>query len=74
MYIRDRVIIIGTNRVLRGGSWINGGRYTRSAYRGRIEPGYRDDDTGFRFAPGQAKIRQAEPEVAASERGKQSEK
>ena len=37
-------------RVLRGGS--RGGRpaYLRSAYRGRLAPGYRDDGTGLRLA------------------------
>ncbi|MCY2995571.1 MAG: SUMF1/EgtB/PvdO family nonheme iron enzyme [Planctomycetota bacterium] len=37
-------------RVLRGGSWFNFGRFCRSAYRGRIEPGYRFRSVGFRVA------------------------
>jgi formylglycine-generating enzyme len=43
----------GANRVLRGGSWINGGRNVRSAHRRRIVPGKRDHGFGFRLALGQ---------------------
>ena len=39
----------GTNRVLRGGSWINNARNCRSAYRNNNEPGNRNDNTGLRF-------------------------
>lgn len=39
-------------RVLRGGSWINGGRYCRSAYRDRDAPDRRYYGIGFRFALG----------------------
>jgi formylglycine-generating enzyme required for sulfatase activity len=42
----------GTHRVLRGGSWILGGRSVRSALRFRYVPGYRYDFIGFRLAPG----------------------
>ena len=38
----------GANRVFRGGSWIDGTRGCRSAYRNRLGPGLRDDDLGFR--------------------------
>jgi formylglycine-generating enzyme required for sulfatase activity len=40
----------GVYRVLRGGSWDNGGRLGRSASRGGEAPGRRYDDLGFRFA------------------------
>ncbi len=39
----------GSYRVLRGGSWIHGARYCRSAFRFRYSPGYRADLTGFRL-------------------------
>ena len=43
----------GANRVLRGGSWYDHGWNVRSANRGRLEPGGRYDDFGFRLALGQ---------------------
>ena len=43
-------MIIGEHRVLRGGSWINNGRNTRSAYRNRNTPDNRNNNTGFRLA------------------------
>lgn len=39
-------------RVFRGGSWSNGGRYVRSAYRFRYTPVNRDDGLGFRLLLG----------------------
>lgn len=39
-----------THRVIRGGSWINGARYCRSACRDKYEPGYRFNAIGFRPA------------------------
>ena len=42
----------GGDRVLRGGSWYNYGRYCRSAYRFRYHPSYRHDNIGFRLARG----------------------
>ncbi len=42
----------GTSRVLRGGSWFNGGRYCRSAHRYADDPAARDDCFGFRLALG----------------------
>jgi formylglycine-generating enzyme required for sulfatase activity len=42
----------GERRVLRGGSWINYARHTRSAYRYYSEPGYRDFSIGFRLVRG----------------------
>jgi len=39
----------GSNRVFRGGGWIDSARSCRSAYRGRIGPGNRYDSLGFRL-------------------------
>ena len=38
----------GSARVFRGGSWFNGARYARSAFRYGFHPGYRRDYLGFR--------------------------
>jgi formylglycine-generating enzyme required for sulfatase activity len=38
----------GDSRVLRGGSWGNGARDCRAAYRFRVGPAYRSNDVGFR--------------------------
>ena len=40
----------GDIRVLRGGGWLNGARYCRSARRAGDEPGYRYFNLGFRVA------------------------
>ena len=42
----------GDSRVVRGGSWFydGGGWYVRSAYRGWLEPGFRNRYVGFRLA------------------------
>ena len=37
-------------RVVRGGSWFDGPRFCRAAFRYWIEPGFRDDGLGFRVA------------------------
>ena len=37
-------------RVLRGGSWFPDARLTRSAFRGRSHPDFRDNDLGFHVA------------------------
>ena len=42
----------GDDRVLRGGSWLNGGRYCRSAIRSYYSPDYAYDAIGFRLARG----------------------
>ncbi len=42
----------GGNRVVRGGSWLNYGRFVRSAIRVRAHPGDRRDYIGFRLARG----------------------
>lgn len=41
---------VGWYRVIRGGSWLDGARFCRSAYRGGCEPGYCLDEFGFRCA------------------------
>jgi len=43
----------GTNRVIRGGSWINGGRDIRSASRNYGTPSYRSSNLGFRIVRSQ---------------------
>ncbi|MCP4695392.1 MAG: SUMF1/EgtB/PvdO family nonheme iron enzyme [Gammaproteobacteria bacterium] len=43
----------GSGRVMRGGSWADGGQNLRSAYRFRHLPGDRPMSLGFRFARGQ---------------------
>lgn len=44
----------GAKRVVRGGSWSSGAWLCRCAYRGRLEPGNRAADLGFRCARAQA--------------------
>ena len=39
----------GTNRVRRGGSWLEGGRLCRSSFRGENSPSYGRDNLGFRL-------------------------
>ncbi len=48
-----------SDRVLRGGAWIDGAGYCRSAFRIRLWPGYRFGGIGFRLAlvPGPVKGR-----------------
>ncbi|MGE3538491.1 MAG: SUMF1/EgtB/PvdO family nonheme iron enzyme [Candidatus Tectimicrobiota bacterium] len=41
--------VSGSNRVYRGGSWINNARNCRSAYRNNGQPGNRNDNLGFRL-------------------------
>lgn len=43
----------GAERVLRGGSWVYGGRHAQSAVRGWLDPGARYGYIGFRLAQGQ---------------------
>jgi formylglycine-generating enzyme required for sulfatase activity len=40
----------GNNRVIRGGSWFDGGQSVRSAYRQGMSPNGKNDVTGFRVA------------------------
>lgn len=54
-------------RVIRGGAWYSVARIVRAAYRHWFHPGYRDQDLGFRFSPGQGSRRLAPG--SASERG-----
>jgi formylglycine-generating enzyme len=42
----------GTQRALRGGSWIGDPQYARVSYRGRYVPGYRSSNVGFRCVGG----------------------
>ena len=49
------------SRVLRGGSWIGGARYCRSALRLAYVPGFRGHDFGFRLARGLPQAGRAEP-------------
>lgn len=44
----------GAERVVRGGSWNDIGRYCRSAYRRAHQPERRNGDLGFRLARGQS--------------------
>jgi len=48
----------GSKRVLRGGSWIDGGRRCRSAFRNGSTPGDRYHYIGFRLARGQVALQQ----------------
>lgn len=41
---------VGANRVVRGGSWLSGGRYVRSAIRFRYRPDFHCDYVGFRLS------------------------
>jgi hypothetical protein len=41
--------VSGSNRVIRGGSWINNARNCRSAYRNNADPGNRNDNLGLRL-------------------------
>jgi len=45
----------GSRRVWRGGPWIDGGHYQRSAQRSGGDPGYRDGNLGFRLCLQQKK-------------------
>ena len=48
--VTDPVVSVGSSRVVRGGSWANGARYCRSAYRSWDVPSDRIGDYGFRVA------------------------
>ncbi len=55
----------GTNRVSRGGSWINSARNMRCSYRNRNEPdnrNNRNNNLGFRVALAQADRRIGQPD------------
>ena len=48
--IEKHFVPAGADRVLRGGSWINNGRWCRSANRNRNHPGNRNNNIGLRLA------------------------
>jgi hypothetical protein len=58
-YRNSWVMVKGTNRVLRGGSWNNKPRNVRSANRNNNTPDNRNNNVGFRVAQAQT------PAVAA---------
>jgi formylglycine-generating enzyme required for sulfatase activity len=41
--------VTGSYRVGRGGSWFNGGQFLRSAFRGVVDPSFRNFNLGFRL-------------------------
>ena len=51
----------GAERVIRGGSWLDGARSVRAAYRVGYPPGGRDSVLGFRLSRGQEPPARAEP-------------
>ena len=61
------------HRVIRGGSWIDGARCVRAAYRDHFEPSYRNNDLGFRCAefraPGPVGRKEKQGAERAGERG-----
>jgi formylglycine-generating enzyme required for sulfatase activity len=58
-------------RVLRGGSWGNGARFVRSAFRGARDPAFRGDSIGFRCARVQ-RAKKAEAPAGRAGSGKQA--
>ncbi|MFZ4428352.1 MAG: SUMF1/EgtB/PvdO family nonheme iron enzyme [Saprospiraceae bacterium] len=46
---KKRALIVGTNRVLRGGSWNNNAENCRSANRNNNNPDNRNNNIGFRL-------------------------
>ena len=44
-----RAAIMGSNRVIRGGSWNNNAQNCRSANRNNNDPGNRNNNVGFRL-------------------------
>jgi len=63
----------GTSRVLRGGSWLDGARYTRSAYRYYYEPGFRSSFIGFRLVRGRFELQETAGKSGATERHRRGE-
>ena len=54
---RDGQASKGSNRVIRGGSWINNARNVRSACRNRNDPGNRNNNLGFRLLNSAERVR-----------------
>ena len=52
----------GSNRVLRGGSWINDAQNVRSAYRNPDHPSKRNSNYGFRVAREQERAGRPAPD------------
>jgi hypothetical protein len=59
-WCEDRWAPAASARVLRGGSWFNGGGLCRSAYRVRLGPDFRNQNFGFRLAVVPASLEHSE--------------
>lgn len=66
--VTDPIGTPGVSRVFRGGSWGGRARSVRAARRYRVEPGYRNDNLGFRLIRGQG-LRQPEQQASSSKQG-----
>jgi len=55
-WLRQQPLGLGAVHVMRGGSWLDVGRFVRSAYRGKNTPDSRSLNVGFRLALGHAEL------------------